>query len=78
MNQYIISTLWLLGFLISFWMLRVEHEAEKQQYTQGDRMLIILLSMLSLVMIIFILVKAWVMAIAKTGFWNKPVKQKPE
>jgi hypothetical protein len=75
MQQYIISAIWLAGFLLSFWMLRVEHEAESEQYTHGDKVLSVLLSILSFAMVLFILVKAWAGNIGAKGYWSKPVKQ---
>lgn len=75
-KQYIIALIWLAGFLLSFWMLRAEHDAEKETYTNGDRVLSVLLSTLSFLMILFILVKAWAANIGAKGYWSKPVKHK--
>lgn len=78
MNQYIISAIWLCGFLLSYWMIKVEHESEKEQFTHGDKVLIVILSMFSVLMILFILVSTWIKKIGKTGYWNKPVKPKAQ
>lgn len=78
MQQYILSAVWLAGFLLCFWMLKVEHAAEKEVYTNGDKVLCVLLSALSFAMIMFVLVKAWVGNVGAKGYWSKPVKQKIE
>lgn len=76
-RQYIIAIAWLSGFLLSHWMLKVEHEAENDQWTHGDKAWAVLLSILSFVMVMIMLVKAW--AVSVNGYWNKPVasKEKP-
>lgn len=78
-RQYMIAIVWFFGFMLSLWMLRAEHEAEKEEYTNGDRVLSVLLSLLSFAMILFILVKAWAVSLGVKGYWKKPVKaKKPE
>jgi heme/copper-type cytochrome/quinol oxidase subunit 2 len=72
--QYIIAIVWLLGFITCYWMLKVEHEAEGEEYTNGDKALQVLLSMLSVAMVFFLLVKAWAMSVKK--YWSKRVKDK--
>jgi len=61
-RQYIIAIIWLSGFLLSHWMLKVEHESENDDYTNGDKAWAVLLSLLSLVMVLIMLAKAWVKA----------------
>lgn len=55
-------------------MLLTEVKSENETVTIGDRALIIGLSLLSWLMIVYILVRAWVGQINKTGYWAKPVK----
>lgn len=83
MAHFIIWILiWKVGIFISYSMMRVEHEAEGETYTKGDRIVCLVFSLLSFLMVLIILIKAWVNAISKTGYWKKPVKapvkQKPE
>lgn len=63
------------GYLLSFAMIRVEHEAEGEVYTKGDRVLAFTLPLLSFVTVLYMLVAAWISKISKTGYWNKPVKE---
>lgn len=78
MNQLTISLGWLFGFLLSMWMLRAEHEAEKKEYTYGDLAASVLLSLLSIAMVLFILIKAWTNSVH--AYWGKPMraKEKPK
>ena len=63
--------------MLSYWMLKVEHESEKEPYTHGDKVLAVLLSLLSIAMIFFILFKAW--SVTVNNYWGKPVnKNNPE
>lgn len=69
-RQYIIAIIWLSGFLLSHWMLKVEHESENDEYTNGDKAWAVLLSLLSLAMVLVMLAKAWAHSVS--GYWNKP------
>lgn len=73
MNHYLISALWLAGFLLSYWMLHAEHEAEGSELTNGGQVLSVLLSMLSVAMVLFLLIKAW--ALSVKPYWSKPAKK---
>lgn len=73
-QQYIIAIAWLAGFLLSYWMLKVEHEAEKADYTNGEKTLCVMLSVLSFLMVLYMLVVAWSVSVKK--YWNKPAKSK--
>jgi len=73
-RQYIIAIIWLSGFLLSHWMLKVEHESENDDYTNGDKAWAVLLSLLSLVMVLIMLAKAW--AYSVNGYWNKTADKK--
>ncbi len=75
-KQYIIAITWLSGFILSFWMLKAEHEAETKEYTNGDKATAVLLSLLSFAMVLFVLVKAW--AASVPGYWNKSVRPAKE
>lgn len=69
--------LYIIGAVLSHSMQRIEHEAESQTYTKGDRVLNFCLSLLSFLMVIIILTSAWVQKINKTGYWKRPVKPEP-
>jgi hypothetical protein len=72
--QYIIAIVWLKGFVLSYWMLTVEHESEDKVWTHGDKTLMVLLSMFSFAMVLLMLIKAW--AASVNAYWSKPVKTK--
>lgn len=71
----ILSVSYVVGYLFSFSMLKIEHEAESKTYTKLDRLLIIAFSFLSFILVIGLLVSAWFKKIANTGYWNEPVKK---
>lgn len=73
--QIIFSVVYVIGFVLSFSMLRVEHEAEKKIYTKIDRVLCITFSFLSFLLVLALLVSSWFKKIGSTGYWDKPVKQ---
>lgn len=75
-QQYINAFTWLAGFLLSYWMLRAEHIAEDQPFTHGDKTMMVLLSLLSFVMVLYMLVKAW--AVSVKPYWSKPVEDKKQ
>lgn len=72
-QQFIIALLWLAGYGLSYWMLKVEHEAQKEPWTYGDKAVQVLLSVLSFLMVLFLLAKAWVFQV--DGYWSKPVEK---
>jgi hypothetical protein len=72
--QYIIAISWLSGFLLSWWMIQVEHEAEHDNYTNGERAMCVLLSTLSWPMVMYLLIKAW--AVSVKNYWGKTHKPK--
>jgi membrane protein insertase Oxa1/YidC/SpoIIIJ len=74
-TQIILLVVYAAGFLFSYAMLKVEHEAENKSYTKLDRILCITFSFLSFILVIGLLVSAWFKKIATTGYWNRPVKQ---
>lgn len=59
-------------------MLRIEHEADQELYTKGDRAACIFVSLASFIAVVFLLVAAWIRSINATGYWNRPVKEKNE
>lgn len=73
-TNIVLIVIYLFGFLLSYGMQRVEHEAEGETYTKGDRLLCFSLSLLSVVWVIVILISAWVSKVGKTGYWKSPVK----
>lgn len=70
-QQFIIAILWLAGFGLSYWMLKAEHEAEKEEWTNGDKAVQVALSVLSFLMVLILLAKAWALSVNK--YWNKPM-----
>lgn len=72
--QFIIAIIWLTGYFLSFWMLKVEHDASKQQWTYGDKAAQAILSVLSWVMALFLVAKAWVFQVDE--YWQKPIEKK--
>lgn len=76
MEKMIWIAVWLFGFIVCYSMQRVEHESENQEYSKGDRVLNIVFSIFSWIWVLVILVVAWVKQINKTGYWQRPVKQK--
>lgn len=78
MIELIIAALaYILGCFISYWMLKTEHEAESEVFTKGDKVISILLSVFSWVMILIMMARAWFGKIGK-GYWDKPVKKQAE
>ena len=80
-NLIIFLSLWTVGFFLCRSMLRIEHEAENNDYTKGDRVINNGLSLLSFLMVMIILVRAWIRQVGSKGYWAqpvKPVKQKTE
>lgn len=55
-------------------MLRIEHEADEEQYTKKDQVIQFVLSGLSWLMVFISLITAWFNHTGRNGFWNKPVK----
>jgi len=55
-------------------MLKVEHEAEGEEYTNGDKALQVLLSCLSVAMVLYLLIQAWAKSVSK--YWSKKIKVK--
>lgn len=76
MTLILIIALYLLFCLIAFSMMRTEQESEGEVYTKGDRALAIALSLLSILIVIWMLVLTWIKKISATGYWDRPVKIK--
>ena len=74
-TEIIAAVVYLIGYLASYNMLRIEQEAEEKEYTRFDRILGIVFSILSWIMVIMLLVSAWFKKIGETGYWDKPVKR---
>lgn len=56
-------------------MLRIEHEADQELYTKGDRALSVFVSLGSLITVLILLIAAWVRSITATGYWGRPVRE---
>ena len=54
-------------------MLTTEHKAEGNELTNGDNVIRFLLSILSWIVIIWMLIGSWIGKIKITGYWDKPV-----
>lgn len=74
-TEIIIAVVYLIGFFLSFSMLRIDHEAEGKEYTKLDRIIAFSLSLFSFLIVLVLLVSAWFKKIGATGYWDKPVKQ---
>lgn len=74
-NIILICAAYFLGFFISFLMMRIEVAAEKQVYTKGDRILNMILSLLSWIWVLIILIITWVNNLKRLGYWSQPVKE---
>jgi hypothetical protein len=70
-----IAIIYVAGYLLSLWMMRVEQASEKEVYTKGDRALSVAMSFLSWAMVLIMVVTAWTSKISLSGYWNKPVKE---
>lgn len=76
-NQILLLSIYIVGFFLSYWMIKVEHEADGETYTNGTKVLQVVLSFLSLIFVVFLLIAAWVRSVHK--YWNQPLdKKKPE
>jgi hypothetical protein len=71
----IIATVYLLGFGLSYSMLRIEHEAEGRVYTRLNRLANVLFSLFSFAMVVVIMAVTWFKKIGALGYWDKPVKK---
>ena len=74
----ILIGLYLIGYMLCYAMLKVEHVSERNAYTIGDRLLACVLSLLSWLWILFMLIAAWLKKISVTGYWDKPLKSEPK
>jgi hypothetical protein len=63
------------GYGLAHAMLRTEHASEGQVYTRGHRLFTYLLSLLSFIMVLWLLASAWFSKIQATGYWNQPIKK---
>lgn len=70
--------IYLSGFFMSLLMLRVEHEAEGKTFTNLDRILSLVFSLLSFLMVLTLLVSTWLKKIGATGYWNRPVHKRSQ
>lgn len=77
MGIIIILALYCFGYFLSYTMLRIEHEAEGNPYTYGDRLKNVAISIGSLFTVLFILVFTWIKSIEQSGYWRKPIRPVP-
>jgi len=78
MTMIILAVLYVIGCLLSYWMLRVDQESEKEIFTHGARALTIILSLFSFLMVLITLISAWISKIKKSEYWSRPVKPTAE
>ena len=64
---------YVLGIIVSYWMLKIDHVSEGQPYTHGVKTVNIVLSLISWLVVLIILIAAWISGVRKTGYWNKPI-----
>ena len=62
--------IWAAGFLLGRWMLKAEHLANNEEYTNGEIAVSCLLSCLSWLIVLIMLVKAWASSVS--SYWKKP------
>jgi hypothetical protein len=70
--------IYLVGCILAYTMLFVEHQAENPDITIGDRALCLLLCFLSFVMVLIQLSIGWVKHVGRTGYWQRSIKPKPK
>ena len=58
-------------------MLMIEHKSEGQAVTIGVRNIAFLFALGSWIVVLWRLIAAWIKVIAKTNYWDKPVKEQP-
>ena len=75
----VISMIYLLGYFLAYTMNRIEIAVGKQVYTKGDRLINIVLSLLSWLLVIVLLVQAWFKSIGPEYFKQpvKPLQEEP-
>lgn len=66
--------IYLFGMLASYAMVKIDHNASGMDYTIGMKMINIILSLFSWLMVLTILVVSWIKYIGRTGYWHKTVK----
>lgn len=78
MDRNIIITVlvYLAGYFLCRKMLRIEHDSEKEAYTHGTEIMLNILSMLSFLMIMWMLIRAWIGKINDTGYFTKEINPK--
>jgi hypothetical protein len=74
-TEIILSVVYLIGFLLSYSMLKVERESEEKVFTRLDRIIGLGFSLFSFLVVLILLVSAWFKIIGASGYWDKPVKQ---
>lgn len=73
--EIILFTVWIVGFLISYWMMKVEIDSEGRPFTFGHSLFRLIYALASWITITIMLVTAWYRLIGISGYWNKPVKR---
>lgn len=72
-----LAAIYFTGLLLAHWMIKAEHQAGGEEFTNGHKALMLILSLLSWVFVGFLLIKAW--AISVKPYWSKPANnKKPE
>lgn len=76
--QIILLVVYACGFLTSYSMLKIEHEAESKSYTKLDRIICFTTSLFSFLTVLLLLVSSWFKKIAATGYWDRPVTKRSQ
>lgn len=71
------AAIYLTGYYFSYVMLRAEQEADNEEYTKGDRAVIAATSLISWLMVLIMLIRAWVNRVGIKGYWSKPINPPP-
>ncbi len=67
---------WVFGFVLAYAMQRTEMAAESEDFTKGDRVLILALALLSFLWVLIMLIRGWVKTVGVNGYWQRPAKVK--
>lgn len=65
---------YVIGYLLAYWMLKIEHLSEKRVFTKGDVVIGTAFSFLSWIAVAIALISAWFKQIKLTGYWDQPAK----
>jgi hypothetical protein len=76
--QIILLVVYACGFLTSYSMLKIEHEAEKRHTRNWTGSFALQLLFSHFFSVLLLLVSSWFKKIAATGYWDRPVTKRSE